>query len=66
MDALLPTLYFGREIVAWHGRFAPETAFDLMQRYRVTHTFLFPTALKAMMKAVPVPRERYTCVCARS
>jgi acetyl-CoA synthetase len=59
MDALLPTLYFGREIVAWQGRFAPETAFELMQRYRVTHTFLFPTALKAMMKAVPEPRQRY-------
>jgi acetyl-CoA synthetase len=59
MDALLPTLYFGRPIVAYQGRFSPETAFALMQRHRVTHTFLFPTALKAMMKAVPVPRRRY-------
>ena len=59
MDALLPTLYFGREIVAHQGRFTPEVAFDLMQRHRVTHTFLFPTALKAMMKAVPAPRQRY-------
>jgi len=59
MDALLPTLYFGREIVAWRGRFSPETAFDLLQRCRVTHTFLFPTALKAMMKAVPWPRQHY-------
>ena len=30
-----------------------------MERHRVTHTFLFPTALKAMMKAVPAPRERF-------
>lgn len=59
MDALLPTLYFGRPIVAYQGRFSPEKAFELMQRYRVTHTFLFPTALKAMMKAVPEPRRRY-------
>ncbi len=59
MDALLPTLYFGREIVAYQGRFAPERAFELMQRHGVTHSFLFPTALKAMMKAVPEPRERY-------
>ena len=59
MDALLPTLYFGREIVAYRGRFSAETAFALMQRYRVTHTFLFPTALKAMMKAVPEPRAAY-------
>lgn len=59
MDALLPTLYFGREIVAFQGRFGPERAFDLLQRYRVTHSFLFPTALKAMMKAVPDPKSRY-------
>ena len=59
MDALLPTLYFGCEIVAYQGRFTPEVAFDLMQRHRVSHTFLFPTALKAMMKAVPAPRQRY-------
>ncbi len=59
MDALLPTLYFGREIVGYQGRFDPVKAFELMQRYRVTHAFLFPTALKAMMKAVPDPRERY-------
>jgi acetyl-CoA synthetase len=59
MDALLPTLYFGQTIVAYRGRFAPERAFELMQRHGVTHSFLFPTALKAMMKAVPAPRERY-------
>ena len=34
MDALLPTLYFGREIVAWRGRFSPETAFELLQLCR--------------------------------
>ena len=60
MDALLPTLYHGCEIIGFSGRFSPEVAFELMQRHRVTHSFLFPTALKAMMKAVPVPRERYT------
>ena len=59
MDALLPTLYFGRPIVAYNGRFSPEVAFELLQRHRVSHTFLFPTALKAMMKAVPEPRRRY-------
>ena len=59
MDALLPTLYFGREIVAYQGRFAPETAFMLLETHRVTHGFLFPTALKAMMKAVPEPRGRF-------
>jgi acetyl-CoA synthetase len=60
MDALLPTLYFGRPIVAFNGRFSPELAFTLMQQHRVTHTFLFPTALKAMMKAYPRPSEHFT------
>ena len=59
MDALLPSLYFGREIVGYQGRFSPQVAFELMQRHAVTHTFLFPTALKAMMKAVPEPRTSY-------
>jgi acetyl-CoA synthetase len=53
MDALLPTLYFGRTIVAFNGRFGPQTALELMGQCGVTHTFLFPTALKAMMKAYP-------------
>jgi acetyl-CoA synthetase len=60
MDALLPTLYFGREIVAFNGRFSPEATFELLQTQRVTHTFLFPTALKAMMKAFPEPKKHYT------
>ena len=59
MDALLPTLYFGRRIVAWQGRFSPERAFELLERHRVTHSFLFPTALKAMMKALPEPRRQH-------
>ncbi|MEY4536993.1 MAG: hypothetical protein RL171_1144, partial [Pseudomonadota bacterium] len=59
MDALLPTLYFGREIIAFNGRFSPEATFELLQTQRVTHTFLFPTALKAMMKAFPEPKKHY-------
>ena len=63
MDALLPTLYFGMPIVAddgrREGRFDPLAAFELMQQHRVTNAFIFPTALKMMMKAVPHPRARY-------
>ena len=59
MDALLPSLYFGRPIVAFNGRFSPEAAFEILHRHGVTHTFLFPTALKAMMKAVPDAKARY-------
>jgi acetyl-CoA synthetase len=51
MDALLPTLYFGFPIVGLRGRFAPDRALDVVRRYRVTNTFLFPTALKMMMRA---------------
>lgn len=53
LDALLPTLYFGRPIVAYDDRFSPQSALELMRDCAVTHTFLFPTALKAMLKAFP-------------
>jgi acetyl-CoA synthetase len=59
MDALLPTMYFGQPIVGYRGRFDPERALDLMARYQVRNSFLFPTALKMMMKAFPRPRERF-------
>ncbi|MSQ73340.1 MAG: AMP-binding protein [Betaproteobacteria bacterium] len=59
MDALLPTLYHGHPVLGYRGRFDPEKAFHLMQKHAVTNTFLFPTALKMMMKAIPAPRERY-------
>ena len=64
MDALLPTLYFGHPIVASMardagGRFDADKAFTLMARHRVTNAFIFPTALKMMMKSVPRPRRKY-------
>jgi acetyl-CoA synthetase len=57
MDALLPALYFGQPIVGYRGRFDPERAFRLIERYQIRNTFLFPTALKLMMKAYPRPRD---------
>ena len=60
MDALLPTMYFGQPIVGYRGRFDPERAFALIEKYGIRNTFLFPTALKMMMKAVPKPRERFS------
>ena len=59
MDALLPSLYFGRPIVAFNGRFSPEIAFEILDQHKITHSFLFPTALKAMMKANAHPRLHY-------
>ncbi len=58
-DALLPTLYFGRTIVASRARFDADLALALMARHRVTHAFLFPTALKAMMRVAPEPRASH-------
>ncbi len=57
MDALLPALYFGQPIVGYRGRFDPQRAFRLIERYQVRNAFLFPTALKLMMKAYPRPRD---------
>jgi acetyl-CoA synthetase len=59
MDALLPSLYYATPILGYRGRFDPEKALWLMQKYAVRNGFLFPTALKMMMKAVPEPRKRY-------
>jgi acetyl-CoA synthetase len=59
MDALLPTLYFGYPVVGYRGRFEPERALALMDRHRVKNAFLFPTALKMIMKTVPEPRSHY-------
>ncbi len=52
-DALLPTLYFGRTIIGSRERFSADNAFEWMIQYQVTNAFLFPTALKQMMKARP-------------
>ncbi|WP_459828848.1 acyl-CoA synthetase [Hydrogenophilus islandicus] len=58
-DVLLPTWYFGQPLLAYQGRFDPERAFWLLERYEVRNTFLFPTALKMMMKYAPQPTQRY-------
>jgi len=59
MDALLPALYHGQPIVGYRGRFDPERALRLIERYQIRNTFLFPTALKLMMKAFPRPRDAF-------
>ncbi len=58
-DALLPSWNFGQPILGYRGRFDPEKAFWLMEKYGIRNSFLFPTALKMMMKAVPKPAEKY-------
>jgi acetyl-CoA synthetase len=58
-DALLPTMHFGLPILAYRGRFDPERAFHLLEKYAVRNAFLFPTALKMMLKEVPRPGGRF-------
>jgi acetyl-CoA synthetase len=59
MDALLPAWMFGVPILGYRGRFDAEKAYYLLEKYGVRNSFLFPTALKLMMKAVPSPRSRF-------
>jgi acetyl-CoA synthetase len=59
LDGLLPAWHFGTPILGYRGRFDPEKAYALLEKYGVRNTFLFPTALKLMMKAVPEPKTRY-------
>ena len=58
-DALLPSWYFGMPILGYRGKFDAERAYALLERYGIRNTFLFPTALKLMMKAVPEPRGQF-------
>ena len=60
MDALLPTLLFGRPILVADssGAFDPEWAVGAMSRHRVRNAFLPPTALKMMRRSdVAVPPD---------
>jgi acetyl-CoA synthetase len=58
-DALLPSWACGIPILGYRGKFEAEKAYCLLEKYGVRNSFLFPTALKLMMKAVPEPRTKY-------
>jgi acetyl-CoA synthetase len=60
MDALLPAWLFGIPILGYRGRFDAERAFYLLEKYGVRNSFLFPTALKLMMKAYPEPQKHFS------
>ena len=60
MDALLPAWLFGVPILGYRGRFDAEKAYYLLEKYGVRNSFLFPTALKLMMKAEPEPLKKYS------
>jgi len=58
-DALLPTWAFGLPILGYRGKFDAERAYYLLEKYGIRNSFLFPTALKLMMKAVPEPGKKH-------
>jgi acetyl-CoA synthetase len=59
MNSLLPTLYFGRPIVATLGKFSSARAFDILERYQVTNVFMPPSVLRLMMRETAAPATRY-------
>jgi acetyl-CoA synthetase len=51
LDGLVPSLYYGVPVLGYDGgKFSPEKAFELMEKYRVRNAFIPPTALKMMMQ----------------
>ncbi|QLD86338.1 AMP-binding protein [Natronomonas halophila] len=49
-DLLFPAWHYGRPVVGYPmGEFDAETAFDLMEEFRITSAFLPPTAIRMMM-----------------
>ncbi len=59
LDLLLIAWAFGHTVVTSEARFDADWAFGFMQRQRVTHSFLTPTALKRLAE-VQRPRERWS------
>lgn len=57
IDALLPTLFCGRPIVASRRKFDPAWAYELMGRHQVRSSFLPPTALKRMRQQGHPPAD---------
>jgi len=52
LDALLPTLHYGKPVFGYdgQGRFDPERAVDMMARHGVRNAFIPPTAMKMLMQ----------------
>ena len=59
LDALLPTLHYGRPVLGYDGggRFDPERAVDLMARHGVRNAFIPPTAMKMLMQVPDIGRR---------
>jgi len=60
-DVLLPALYFGMPVVAHKrlGKFEPQVALAIMEKYKVTCAFIPPTALRMIKNTVEHPTKEY-------
>ncbi len=47
-DVVLPAWLHGQTVVSCNHRFSASWAFDFLQRHRITHSFMAPTALKRL------------------
>ena len=58
LDGLLPTWVYGMPIVGYEcGKFDPQRALALMEKYAVSNTFIPPTALKMLRTVDDIPRR---------
>jgi acetyl-CoA synthetase len=58
LDGLLPTWFYGMPIVGYEcGKFVPEKALALMEKYAVTTAFIPPTALKMLRTVDDIPNR---------
>jgi acetyl-CoA synthetase len=59
LNILLPSLHFGVPVLAYRfDKFSPQTAFELMEEFKVRNVFIPPTALK-MLRIIDRPAQRY-------
>jgi len=60
-DVILPALYFGMPVVLHSrvGRFNPVETLEILEKYRITCSFIPPTALRMIQKTVPEPLREY-------
>jgi len=55
---VLPALFYGMSVVAYHGRFDPERTFEIVDEYDVTR-MLGPTTVWRRLRNVEDPAARY-------
>ena len=58
LDMLFPAWMAGKAIATSEDRFNTEWAFKFIERHKVTHTFLAPTAIKRLAQ-LENPRDKY-------